>query len=433
MERRAASVSREYHERHRTIDLESRRHALRAFANRVYEERLGLQPTLGERATIEALSSPETLLLEIAHDGQLPHLGIVRMVLKTRDIARLDGRAATLYLIGNHYSPEMRPDNIHFGMPLRGRPPNQVKQPPKLRIGKSNVRTPFRLLPPPKVDELTALRALVLQYTEHNLAHERKSGVRIDEHAPETVERRLDDLFVLLRHASETVQNLGDWLIRVQHDLMQKMLGPDADAIMFLPMTELTELFRDELVRIARSLDVTEPAKDRSGTVQPAQVRESSPQEVHAYSFWIYCPGCFRRTRVALSGELTVKHVCATCGHRQTLSEPELWRWLMPDIVAYEAGLFRLGIGGWVIGSPAPYHEDIERAYRAVFREEMPPKFLLASVPTFRGVGDPPEGYGKTRLLRTWLEAEPSALATALRAPWNENPRIRSDILPRYP
>ena len=69
MERRAASVSREYHERHRTIDLESRRHALRAFANRVYEERLGLQPTPGERATIEALSSPETLLLEIAHDG----------------------------------------------------------------------------------------------------------------------------------------------------------------------------------------------------------------------------------------------------------------------------------------------------------------------------------------------------------------------------
>jgi len=54
VERRAASVSREYHERHRTIDLESRRHALRAFANRVYEERLGLQPTPGERATIEA-------------------------------------------------------------------------------------------------------------------------------------------------------------------------------------------------------------------------------------------------------------------------------------------------------------------------------------------------------------------------------------------
>jgi hypothetical protein len=105
----------------------------------------------------------------------------------------------------------------------------------------------------------------------------------------------------------------------------------------------------------------------------------------------------------------------------------------MPDIVGYEAGLFRLGIGGWVIGSQAPYHAEIERLYREEYGEATPPKFLLASVPTFRGTGDPPEGYGKTRLLRAWLETEPPALAAALLAPWNENPRIRSDLLPDAP
>lgn len=414
VERRAASACREYHEHHRkTVDIESRRQALGAFAQKVYGERLGLEPTAGERATIEALSDPNTVVLEVAHDGQLPHLGIVRMVLKAHDIARLDRRSATLYLIGNHYSPEMRPDNIHFGMPLRGTPPNLVKQPPKLRIGKANARTPFRLLPTPTIDELSALEALVLQYVEHNLAHERKSGVRIDAHAHEKIRGRLADLFALLRQASDAVRNLGDWLIRVQHDLMRTMLGPDADAIVFLPMAELTDLFREELVRIARSAD---------------RVQQSG-----ASPFWIYCPRCFRRTRVTLHAEITVDHVCVACAHRQKLSEPELWRWLMPDIVAYEAGLFGLGIDGWVVGSRAPYHEDIVHLYRAVFGREMPPKFFLTSVPTFRGLGEPPDGFGKTRLLRALLEVEPNDLAKRLSAPWDENPRIESEFLaPRH-
>ena len=407
------------------MDLEPKRRALAALARRTYEERLGLQPTPGELATLGGLADPETMLVEIAHDGQLPHLGIVRMVLKANAIARQDRRGATLYLIGNHYSPDMRPDNIHFGMPLRGSPPYLVKHPPKLRIGKSNARTPFRLLPAPKLDELSSLRALVLQFAEHNLAHERKSGVRLEESARIKVEERLDDLFGLLKRASEEVENLGDWLIRVQHDLLQRMLGRDADGIVFLPMAELTELFRDELARLARGWDV---ARQPGG----GPTDRANPQQSTSL-FWVYCPRCFRRTRVAPQPDLTVAHVCAVCGHRQTLAGTELWRWLMPDIAGYEAGLFRLGIGGWVIGSLAPYHEEIERLYREEYGEAMPPTFLLASVPTFRGTGDPPEGYGKTRLLRAWLESEPPALAAALLAPWNENPSIRSDVLPGAP
>jgi len=47
----------------------------------------------------------------------------------------------------------------------------------------------------------------------------------------------------------------------------------------------------------------------------------------------------------------------------------------------------------------------------------------------FRGIGDPQEGYRRTRLLRALLEMEPSALAAALRAPWDEHPTIRSELL----
>src|SRR5213076_3342939 len=37
-----------------------------------------IRGTAGTRAAIEALANPDTLLIEMAHDGQLPHLGIVR-------------------------------------------------------------------------------------------------------------------------------------------------------------------------------------------------------------------------------------------------------------------------------------------------------------------------------------------------------------------
>jgi hypothetical protein len=71
----------------------------------------------------------------------------------------------------------------------------------------------------------------------------------------------------------------------------------------------------------------------------------------------------------------------------------------------------------------------IERTYDRLFRSPMPPRFFQTSVPVFRGIGDPPEGYGRTRLLRALLEMDPAALAAGLRAPWEENPKLRSDLL----
>jgi hypothetical protein len=105
------------------------------------------------------------------------------------------------------------------------------------------------------------------------------------------------------------------------------------------------------------------------------------------------------------------------------------WKWTMPDIVAYEVALFRLGTDAWVVGSRASYLPAIERTYDRLFRSPMPPRFFQTSVPVFRGIGDPPEGYGRTRLLRALLEMDPAALAAGLRAPWEENPKLRSDLL----
>ncbi len=403
-EQDAAKECRRFHDQ-RFEPLEGRREALAKFAERFYRERLGIAPPPATRAALAAIADPRGLAIEIAHDGQLPHLGIVRMVLKARDLAERDGRGVALYLVGNHYTAAMRPDNVRFGMPLRGESPDAVKHPPKIRIGKANAHVPFRWLPPPRHGDLEALREQVRAFVRHNLAHEKARGAALVPDARARAEERLHGIFDGLMAASAAVSSMGDWLMRVQWDLFRMMLGEGAESIVFLPMAELTDLFRDELAQIPRAAAHTPGG------------------------FWIHCPKCFRRQRLHWSPGAATAFRCQVCAYSAELTETEIWRWFAPDIVAYEAGLFRLGVDGWVAGSRASYHPEIRRVSIEVFGREPPPTFFLESVPSFRGAGDPPEGFRKTRLLRALLEAEPEAIAAALSAPWAENPVLRSDLI----
>src|SRR5436853_486766 len=205
--------------------------------------------------------------------------------------------------------------------------------------------------------------------------------------------------------------------------------GPVAHPV---PMADRTDLVRPELTLIAdrsKEVDAIKASVARSQIAQHGEPYQRGPQ---SSTFWVHCPSCFRRTRQPWRPGTPVEFVCPTCANRAILAGEGAWDWVMPDIVGYEVALFRLGLGGWVVGSHAPYHPVIEQAYSRLFRCEMPPKFFLTSVPMFRGMGDPAGGYGRTRLLRALLEMEPSALAAALSSPWSDNPKIHSDLL-RFP
>lgn len=435
-EREAAAKARAYHDAsRRALDFDAKREGLARLTEEFYTARLGIRADSGLRELIRDLADPDTVLIEVAHDGQLPHLGIVRLVLKGHDVARSDAHAATLYLIGSHYSAAMRPANLRFGVPLNGESPDDVKHPPRIPIGKAHARTPFQWLPPPTQAALDQLQDRVSDFIANNLSHERKSGVHVARDAKERITGRLDAICDLLRRAARDVDNLGDWLIRVQHDLFVRMLGPEADRIVFLPMGLLNGLVMEELSDIARRPEVVTEMKELVSTDQLAHgeaVYQLTPEDS---ALWIHCPACFRRTRFALTVEGSQRFTCPTCGDVRTLEAEEAWRWSMPDIVAYEVSLIRIGIGGWMVGSRAPYHPVIERTYARLYGRDMPPKFFLPSVPVFRGIGDPPAGYGRTRLLRALLELEPSTLAVALRGSWGEDPRVESEFLspPRIP
>lgn len=430
IERKAAALSRDYHRAaEKGFPFGDRRRDLARFTQEFYKDRLGL-PTDGPTGKmLDSIATPDTLLIEMAHDGQLPHLGIVRLVLKAHDIAVRDSNALTLYLIGNHYTAAMRPENLRFGAPLKGRSPDDVKHPPKVRVGNAHANVPFRWLRPPTEAGLSALRDQIEGFVENNLAHEKKQGRKLVADAKERMADRLDDLFRMLTRAATAVESFGDWLIRIQHDLFQGMLGEEADRIVFLPMRELTDLLRPELTTLVERADDVTATKADVAKEQVGQGVEPYQRVSQASAFWVHCPSCFRRTRTAWRPGTPLTLICPFCQKHHDLEGEDAWKWIMPDIVAYEIALFRLGLGGWVVGSHAPYHPVIERAYARLYGYEMPPKFFLTSVPVFRGIGDPPEGYRKTRLLRALLEMEPTALATALSAPWKTDPEIRSDLL----
>jgi hypothetical protein len=194
-------------------------------------------------------------------------------------------------------------------------------------------------------------------------------------------------------------------------------------------MADLTDLFREDLATLGLAGSLLSGIKGEVSAEQASRGEEPYQHRAETSSFWFFCPTCHRRQRGPWSPGSPVELACTKCGREVVLDGADLWKRMMPDIVAYECGLFRLGIDGWIVGSRAAYHPVIERTYAHVFGMIMPPKFFLTSIPVFRGAGDPPEGYGKTRLLRALLEIEPEVLGQALRAPWGEDPFIRSDLL----
>src|SRR5436853_1256735 len=231
----AAAQARAYREAERkAFSTDERRRELSRFAKTFYKTRLGAPAPPESSEALDAIADPDTVLIVHSHDGQLPHLGIARMVLKAHDIASQDRKAVTLYLIGNHYTAAMKRLNLRFGMPHVGRSPDELEHPPKIPV--ENAQTPFRWLPPPSEYQLEMLRHKVDAFLLQNIGHEKRLGNDLVPDAKEKIMVRLHDLFALLSRAARDSETFGDWLIRIQYDLFALMLGPEAGRIVFLPM-----------------------------------------------------------------------------------------------------------------------------------------------------------------------------------------------------
>ncbi len=349
-------------------------------------------------ATRAALENPNTVLVEMAHDGQLPHLGIVRLVLKARQIAAAAGRGMAMYLVGDHYTAEMRPENLYVGLPLRGADTDHVKNPLTVPVGRKARHIPFRWLPPPSAESIDDLERRSEAWSVNNAAYAgRRSAI------PE-VHERIRHHFDLLRTSAAATTSFGDWLMRVQVLWLEELFGGPPSHLAVLPMSGITEW-----------------ASDRLGQLL-------NPRESAEGLFWIYCPSCYRRYRPRRSGEQFAAD-CGSCKKTVFASWPRDADRFMPDIVAFEMALFGLGIAGWVVGSRAAYHPAIEAEYRARFRREMPPKFFVTSIPRFVGLGEPPSGHPRARLLRVLLEMDPLDVRRALEARWEDDPVLRSPLL----
>jgi hypothetical protein len=362
---------------------------------------------------LDRLEDPATPVVEFAHNGQLPHLGVIRCLLKAAELAEeVDG--VCLYAIGNHYTSAMGPRDLYVGVPFEGRPPEDVRRPIRFSVGKANEDVPFSLLPPPSADAVAELEARTAERVAANVRAERESGVAVRD--PDAMAAAVHDLFSGLARAAAEVASFGDWLLRAQDDLLRSM--PFRDRTILFPMGEVHLPLLPELRRLAALDREIAAVKSEGASVEPV-----------GSSGWLACPQCGRRSRTeAITAEL-VRHRCGACGRETREGWQALAPRFAPDIVLWQLTLAQAGIHGWVVGSEASYLPIIAAAHRRLLGSEAAPAFVLQSVPTFRGVGDPPEGYGRTRLLRALFEMPAPAVFDALLAPWPESPSLRSPHL----
>ena len=353
---------------------------------------------------LNSIADPSVPLVEVAHDGQLPHLGIARLVLKTAQIAGLAGGVA-LYLIGDHYSAAMRPRNVFLGIPLRGKNPDEVKKPIRLPINGADRRRPFMFLPSPAAEELERLRAKTWHWYEMNIAYEREQGCQML--GVEELGDRVSSWFESLATESVRARSMGDWLIRVQLRLLESVLSGTPLPLVVLPMSGFRRVIGAQL-------------KD-------ALVGSLHEEHPEGHGIWMFCPLCRIRGHPTLAGE----RVTLRCEHCATTAEEPLDPTSLnqfPDVVTFEVGALEL-FSGWVVGSQARYLEDVDVIFERRTSSKPPPRYTLSSVPRFRGIGDPLPGYGRSRLLRVLFEMDGPELCTPLLSPLAEDPSIRSRFL----
>ena len=378
----------------------------------------------------DSILNPETIFLEVAHDGQFPHLGIVQMVLKTYHVSTFINNSMVLYFIGDHYSADMRAESTLFGIPQMGVSPDKQKKPIVFKIGRKNQHVPLKWIAAPSAQMIDEVERGIRDWIVNNISYEKKKGNVITD--VKMIENNLKNIISILRESAKIVDNYGDWIIRVQYILFKELLGDDINKIVFLPFTEMTKLAKKEYIynfehtREINSIKKEVSKKQVESGLIPYQKTDISEDIT---CFWLYCPNCKRRTRPIKCSENGIAFKCRICNSEIKGSIDDLWDMIMPDIIAFENAYFRLGIGGWIIGSKAPYHDVISETYTYLYGVPMPPKFLLSSIPVYRGIGDSDEGYGRTTLMRALLETSNEKLFESLMSPWGDNPYIESDFL----
>jgi hypothetical protein len=378
----------------------------------------------------DSILNPETIFLEVAHNGQIPHLGIVRLVLKTYQISTLIPNSLVIYFIGDHYSADMSPESTLFGIPQMGVSPNQQKNPVVFKLGRNKQHIPLKWINSPSTQMIDDVESKVKDWIINNVSYEKKHGVYVRN--PKEIEANLSKITSVLRKNASIVDDYGNWMIRVQYELFKDLMGDEVNKIIFLPFSGMTNIAKNHYINVLDHTREINNIKEEASRKQseagmiPYQKAKRSEDTV---SFWLYCPECKRRSRPQRLLDGTLSFKCHVCNTEVRDSIDNLWDIVMPDIVAFENAYFRIGIGGWVVGSKAPYQEIISEVYKYLYGSPMPPRFLLDSIPVFRGVGDHEKGYGRTTLMRALMEISAEKLFTKLMSPWNDSPYIESDYL----
>lgn len=144
-----------------------------------------------------AMLRPEAVLpVEFAHTPQLPHLGVVRMLLTARDRA-VEQDGVFLYAVNDHLPARLLPESRYVPVTTDAGP---VAKPPRFGPGKK-AKGGMHREPPPGEQVLVELEASLAAL----LPRHRDKATSLGEH---------------LRTVAASTSSLAAWLVRVQLELL---------------------------------------------------------------------------------------------------------------------------------------------------------------------------------------------------------------------
>lgn len=354
------------------------------------------------RQSLEWLSDPDTVILELGNSPKIFHLGMMRMLVKTLHWAdqiykQTGRRSVVLYIHTDLVTPSVVSEARWLRYYVRGKLP---RRPFHYGTPSKHQDLPSKYILAPSQGDLEGLKGRLSGQVRQNIAYAQELGWRT-EVTVEELQHRIEKCMNDLISSAQAVKDFASWTVHYHWRVLTQMMDQVPNLLIF-PTSKtfgtFPELIEDYIKR-------QEEINQLRGMPSPA------------VDAWIYCP--HSNCRLRSTGPLLINknrlEVTANCGrcHRELRGSIKEFD-SAPNVFMRQSLFAGLGLALRVVGNIRPYAHWADQIARDILGFEIPLRYRLSGQPCFMGIGEPEGGCGRTSILRALFEIDPLRLYRTL-------------------